>query len=169
MQKNLNSEKIIFKDVQIKFLAMHITNQKIRFDMFTVQISSWNMILISNDFWHKIKIYHFDYGYKYTRAAYDWVTYLNSPVNIHHIYTSCIVHTHSAFISSVHAMHISLINFIKAHLLVQDDTRSESDCGLLKLAAGLQIQSLQSYRRSDAACSAVSQSRSGGKQRRNIS
>ncbi len=26
-KKNLNIEKIIFKDVQIKFLAMHITNQ----------------------------------------------------------------------------------------------------------------------------------------------
>ncbi len=26
-QKNLNIEKIIFKVVQIKFLAMHITNQ----------------------------------------------------------------------------------------------------------------------------------------------
>ncbi len=25
MQKNLNIEKIIFKDVQMKFLAMHIT------------------------------------------------------------------------------------------------------------------------------------------------
>ncbi len=32
MQKNLNIEKIIFKDVQMKFLAMHITN----FDIFTV-------------------------------------------------------------------------------------------------------------------------------------
>ncbi len=28
MQKNLNIEKIIFKVVQMKFLAMHITNQK---------------------------------------------------------------------------------------------------------------------------------------------
>ncbi len=28
MQKNLNIEKIIFKVVQIRFLAMHITNQK---------------------------------------------------------------------------------------------------------------------------------------------
>ncbi len=27
VQQNLNIEKIIFKDVQIKFLAMHITNQ----------------------------------------------------------------------------------------------------------------------------------------------
>ncbi len=35
MQKNLNIEKIIFKVVQIKFLAMHITNQKLRFDIFT--------------------------------------------------------------------------------------------------------------------------------------
>ncbi len=37
MQKNLNSEKIIFKVVQMKFLAMHITNQKLSFDIFTVQ------------------------------------------------------------------------------------------------------------------------------------
>ncbi len=29
MQKNLNIEKIIFKVVQIKFLPMHITNQKL--------------------------------------------------------------------------------------------------------------------------------------------
>ncbi len=28
-QKNLNIEKIIFKVVQMKFLAMHITNQKL--------------------------------------------------------------------------------------------------------------------------------------------
>ncbi len=34
--KNLNIEKIIFKIVQIKFLAMHITNIKLRFVIFTV-------------------------------------------------------------------------------------------------------------------------------------
>ncbi len=34
--KNLNIEKIIFKVVQMKFLAMHITNQKLSFDVFTV-------------------------------------------------------------------------------------------------------------------------------------
>ncbi len=36
MQKNLTIEKIIFKVVQMKFLAMHITNQKISFYIFTV-------------------------------------------------------------------------------------------------------------------------------------
>ncbi len=36
MQKNLNIEKIIFKVFQIKFLDMHITNQKLSFDIFTV-------------------------------------------------------------------------------------------------------------------------------------
>ncbi len=36
MQKHLNIEKIIFKVVQIKFLAMHITNQKLSFYIFTV-------------------------------------------------------------------------------------------------------------------------------------
>ncbi len=34
--KNLNIEKIIFKVVQMKFLAMHITNQKLSLDIFTV-------------------------------------------------------------------------------------------------------------------------------------
>ncbi len=34
---NLNIEKIIFKVVQMKFLAMHITNQKWSFDIFTVR------------------------------------------------------------------------------------------------------------------------------------
>ncbi len=36
MQKNLNIDKIIFKVVQMKFLAMHITNQKLSFDIFMV-------------------------------------------------------------------------------------------------------------------------------------
>ncbi len=36
MQKHLNIEKIIFKVVQMKFLAMHINNQKLCFDILTV-------------------------------------------------------------------------------------------------------------------------------------
>ncbi len=36
VQTNLNIEKITFKIVQLKFLAMHITNQKWSFDIFTV-------------------------------------------------------------------------------------------------------------------------------------
>ncbi len=36
MQKNLNIEKIAFKVFQMKILAMHITNQKLSFDIFTV-------------------------------------------------------------------------------------------------------------------------------------
>ncbi len=36
MQKNLNIEKMAFNVVQMKFLAMHITNQKLRFYIFTV-------------------------------------------------------------------------------------------------------------------------------------
>ncbi len=37
MQKNLNIEKITFKVVQMKFLAMHINNQKLSFDIFMVR------------------------------------------------------------------------------------------------------------------------------------
>ncbi len=36
MQKNQNTEKIAFKVVQMKSLAMHITNQKLSFNIFTV-------------------------------------------------------------------------------------------------------------------------------------
>ncbi len=36
VKKNLNIEKITFKVVQMKFLAMHISNQKLSFDIFTV-------------------------------------------------------------------------------------------------------------------------------------
>ncbi len=36
MQKKLNIEKIAFKIVQMKFLAMHIANQNWSLDIFTV-------------------------------------------------------------------------------------------------------------------------------------
>ncbi len=36
MQQNLNIKRIAVKFVQIKFLAMHITNQKLHFNIFTV-------------------------------------------------------------------------------------------------------------------------------------
>ncbi len=36
-QKNLNTEKIAFKVVQMKFLAMHITKQKLSFYIFMVR------------------------------------------------------------------------------------------------------------------------------------
>ncbi len=35
-KKNLNIEKIAFKVVQMKSLAMHIANQKLSFDIFAV-------------------------------------------------------------------------------------------------------------------------------------
>ncbi len=37
VQKNLNTEKIDFEAVQMKFLAMHITNRKLRFYIFMVR------------------------------------------------------------------------------------------------------------------------------------
>ncbi len=48
--KNQNIEKITFKVVQMKFLAMHITNKKISFDIYSRKftISSWNMISLLN-------------------------------------------------------------------------------------------------------------------------
>ncbi len=36
-KQNLNIEKIAFKVVKMKFLAMHITNQNLRFYIFTVR------------------------------------------------------------------------------------------------------------------------------------
>uniref|UniRef100_A0A671Q1S9 Interferon-induced protein 44-like n=1 Tax=Sinocyclocheilus anshuiensis TaxID=1608454 RepID=A0A671Q1S9_9TELE len=62
-QKNLNIEKIAFKFVPMKFLAMHVINQKLSFNIFTVgnlQNIFMEHDLYPNDFWHKIKIYNFD-------------------------------------------------------------------------------------------------------------
>ncbi len=36
-QKNQNIEKITFKVVQMKFLVMHISNQKLSYDIFMVR------------------------------------------------------------------------------------------------------------------------------------
>ncbi len=44
MQKNLNIEKNTFKVFQTKFLAMHITNQKISFDIF-MEINLQNIFM----------------------------------------------------------------------------------------------------------------------------
>ncbi len=78
VQKNLNVEKIAFKVVQMKFLAMHITNQKLSFDIFMVRnlqnifmehdlhilmISGINKWIILN---HTM---YFGYCYKYTPAT----------------------------------------------------------------------------------------------------
>ncbi len=64
MQQNLNIEKILFKVVQMKFTAMHITNQKLSFGIFTVghllNIFMEHNLNNPNDFWHKIKINNFD-------------------------------------------------------------------------------------------------------------
>ncbi len=61
MQKNLNTKKIAFKVVQIKFLAMHITNQKLSFNIFMVgNVQNIFMEHDPNDFWHKREIDNFD-------------------------------------------------------------------------------------------------------------
>ncbi len=46
-KKNPNIEKIAFKVVQMKFLAMHITNQKISFDIF--QVGNLQNIFMEHD------------------------------------------------------------------------------------------------------------------------
>ncbi len=58
---NLNIAKIAFKAVQIKFLAVHITNQKLRFNIFTEgNLQNIFMEQYPNNFWHKIKIDNFN-------------------------------------------------------------------------------------------------------------
>ncbi len=42
-KKNLNIEKITFKIVQMTFLDMHFTNQKLSFDIYGRKFTSWNM------------------------------------------------------------------------------------------------------------------------------
>ncbi len=51
-KKNLNIEKITFKVVQMKFLAMHITNQKLSFYIFMV--GNLQNIFMKHDLYSKI-------------------------------------------------------------------------------------------------------------------
>ncbi len=85
MQKNLNIEKIIFKVVQMKFLAMHITNQILSFDIFTV-VNLQN-IFMEHDFWHKRKMYNFDsYNVLLSIATNIFVLLMTAFVLQRHIY-----------------------------------------------------------------------------------
>ncbi len=54
----LNIEKIAVKVVQMKILAMHITDQKLSFNIFTV--GNLLNIFMEHGFWNKWKIYDFD-------------------------------------------------------------------------------------------------------------
>ncbi len=79
VQINLNIEKIPFEVVQMKFLAMHITNQKLSCYIFTVGNLLNIFMECPNDFWHKIKnnfdpynVFHSVYCYKYNPAPEDW-------------------------------------------------------------------------------------------------
>ncbi len=39
VQKNLNTKKMAFKVVQMKFLAMHITNNKLSFNIYVTDVA----------------------------------------------------------------------------------------------------------------------------------
>ncbi len=84
-KKTKNLRKIAFKVVQIKFLAMHITNQNLSFDigLFTVEnvqniFMEQDLYFISYDFWHKRKIYHFDLY----ATTYCWLLLQIYPCNL---------------------------------------------------------------------------------------
>ncbi len=75
----------------MKFLAMHITNQKLSFDIFTVgnvlNIFMEHDLTISNDFWHKRKMYNFDpYNVLLTIATNIPVLLMTASVLQGHIY-----------------------------------------------------------------------------------
>ncbi len=73
-KKNLNIEKIAFKIVQIKFLAMHITNQKLSFDKFTLE--NVQNIFMEHDFYLANILMIFGTKYKsiiLTHAVYCWL------------------------------------------------------------------------------------------------
>ncbi len=50
---------IAFKIIQMKFLAMHVTNKTFNCDIFTAG-NVQNIFMEHNDFWHKRKVDHFD-------------------------------------------------------------------------------------------------------------
>ncbi len=55
MQKNRNIEKIIFKVIQMKFLAMHIINQKLSFNIFME--GNLQNVFMEHDLYLKSKLF----------------------------------------------------------------------------------------------------------------
>ncbi len=92
MQKNLNIEKFAFIVVQMKFLAMDITNQKWSFDIFTV--GNLLNIFMEHDlylmiFWHK-KIDNFDPYNVFLAIATNIAMLLKTDFVVQgHIYVNC--------------------------------------------------------------------------------
>ncbi len=87
VQKNLNIEKIALEVVQMKFLAMHITNHKLSFDIFMVGITNdklssllfnieFNELLVHNEdpkhlkrFWIAInQVWFASFGQKWQKS-----------------------------------------------------------------------------------------------------
>ncbi len=73
MQKNQNIEKIAFKVVQIKSIAMHITNQKFSFNIFRVG-NLQNIFMEHESYLHILMIFgiFLAIATNYTHATYDW-------------------------------------------------------------------------------------------------
>ncbi len=68
--KNLTIEKIPLKLFQIKYI---INQKNIKNNL---KISSWNMILISNDFCHKRKMYNLTHTMYWLTIATKYLCYL---------------------------------------------------------------------------------------------
>ncbi len=68
--KNLNIEEITFKVVQMKFLAKHITNQKLSFDIF--KVGKLQNIFMEHLAKKRRKINHFD-PYKSSQVKLSFI------------------------------------------------------------------------------------------------
>ncbi len=87
VQKNLNIEKIAFKVVQMKLLAIHITNKKWSFDIFTLR--NWQNL---NGTWSLLKII---FGIKEKWIMDPYSVVLAIAINIpQRLKTGCVLQGH---------------------------------------------------------------------------